>query len=523
MLDEALRTQLQTYLAHLKGPVELVAHLDDSAAAAEIRELLAELVAGSALISMRDSGVSVPAPEQRVPAFGIAKPGQPARVHFAGLPLGHEFTSLVLALLHVSGHPPKISADSLAAAESLNTPMHFETYFSASCQLCPEVVQSLNILAARSASVSHVAVDGALFQAEVEKREILAVPSVYLNGELFGQGRMELEELLAKLDKSVAERTTKALSDKGVFDMLIVGGGPAGAAAAVYGARKGIAVGMVADRFGGQVADTMGIENFISVLETEGPKLVTALEQHAASYAVDIMKHQRAKRITPGATFAVELESGATLHAKSLIIATGARWRDMGVPGENEYRTRGVTYCPHCDGPLFKGKRVAVIGGGNSGVEAAIDLAGVVAHVTLLEFAPELKADEILKRKLRSMPNVEIITQARTTEVRGDGSKAVGLTYENRASGELVQLDVAGIFVQIGLLPNTDFLKGTVDLTKFGEIIVNAKGETSAPGIFAAGDVTTTPYKQIIIAAGDGAKAALGAFEHLIHASAPAA
>jgi NADH-dependent peroxiredoxin subunit F len=518
MLDEGLRTQLLTYLAHLKGPIELRPVIDGSAASTEMLALLRDLSDASPLIV-------VAAPETagaqglRAPSFSISKPGSDARVRFAGLPLGHEFTSLVLALLHVSGHPPKVAAEVLQQVESLarnGATLNFETYFSASCQNCPDVVQALNILAARNPGITHVAIDGALFQSEVDKRQILAVPSVYLNGELFGQGRMELEQILAKLDKEGAAKTAQALTQKGVFDVLVLGGGPAGAAAAVYAARKGIHVGIVADRFGGQVADTMGIENFISVQATEGPALVSAFEAHVASYPVDIMKHQRAARITPGALLEVELESGAKLSAKSVIVATGAHWRDMGVPGEAQYRTRGVTYCPHCDGPLFKGKRVAVIGGGNSGVEAAIDLAGVVAHVTLLEFAEELKADEVLKRKLRSLKNVEVITQARTTEVLGDGTRVVGLNYEARETGEQRKLDVAGVFVQIGLLPNTDFLKGTVELTRFGEIIVDDKNQTSVQGVFAAGDVTTIPFKQIIIATGDGAKAALGAFEHLM-------
>jgi len=460
---------------------------------------------------------------ERVPSFAVHRPGEAPRVRFAGLPLGHEFTSLVLALLHVSGHPPKVSAEALEQAASLEGPLRFETYFSQSCQNCPDVVQALNILAAKNPRASHVAVDGALFQQEVEERQVMAVPTIFLNGERFGQGRMELEELLAKVDSSASVRRAEKLQGKPVFDMLIVGGGPAGASAAIYAARKGLTTGIVAERFGGQVLDTLAIENFISVAETEGPKLAAALEQHVLAYPVDIMKHERVKRIEPGDLLQVELESGATLSAKSVVVATGARWRDMNVPGEAEYRTRGVTYCPHCDGPLFKGKRVAVIGGGNSGVEAAIDLAGVVAHVTLLEFAEQLKADDILQRKLRSMPNVDIVTSAKTTEVVGDGRQVTGLIYEDRTTGDRRSLEVAGVFVQIGLLPNTDFLKGTVELNRFGEVVVDDHGKTNVPGLFAAGDCTTVPYKQIIIATGDGAKAALGAFDYLIRATAPAA
>ncbi|HYQ43166.1 MAG TPA: alkyl hydroperoxide reductase subunit F [Polyangiaceae bacterium] len=513
MLDEQLRSQLAQYLAHLKGPIELRAALDESAASREVATLLEEIRGESQLVSI----TTETPPGVRVPSFAVARPGHPSRVRFAGLPLGHEFTSLVLALLHVSGHPPKVSAEALDQVRELNQPLKFETYFSQSCQNCPDVVQALNIMAALNPNVEHVAIDGALFQSEVEERQILAVPTIYLNGERFGQGRMELEEVLNKVDKSGQERKAQELSKKGLFDVLIVGGGPAGAAASIYAARKGIATGIVAERFGGQVLDTLAIENFISVEHTEGPQFASALEQHVLSYPVDLMKNQRVKAVKPGPLVTVELESGATLRTKTLIVATGARWRDMNVPGETEYRTRGVTYCPHCDGPLFKGKRVAVIGGGNSGVEAALDLAGIVAHVTLLEFADQLKADAVLERKLRSLPNVDILTQARTTEVRGDGRKVVGLTYEDRKTGALKNIDAEGVFVQIGLLPNTDFLKGVVELSKFGEIVVDAKGRTSVSNIFAAGDATTVPYKQIIIATGDGAKAALGAFEHLMH------
>jgi NADH-dependent peroxiredoxin subunit F len=438
---------------------------------------------------------------------------------FAGLPMGHEFTSLVLALLHVGGHPPKEEASLLDQVKQLEGKFEFETYFSATCQNCPDVVQALNLMAALNPNIKHTAIDGSVFQDEVKERQVMAVPTVYLNGKLLGQGRMELAEIVAKLDTAAAARNAEKLNQKGLFDVLIVGAGPAGAAAAIYAARKGINTAMIAERFGGQTLDTLAIENYVSVPETEGPRFAAALEQHVRVYPVDIIKHERVSKIVPGDVHEVHLTNGAKLRSKTVILATGARWRDMNVPGEAEYRTKGVTYCPHCDGPLFKGKRVAVIGGGNSGVEAAIDLAGVVAHVTLLEFADDLKADAVLQRKLRSMPNVDIITKARTTKVNGDGAKVVGLTYEDRVSGEQKDVAVEGIFVQIGLLPNTDFLRETVELTRFGEIVVDAKGQTSVPGIYAAGDATTVPFKQIIIASGDGAKAALGAFEYLIRAA----
>jgi alkyl hydroperoxide reductase subunit F len=359
-------------------------------------------------------------------------------------------------------------------------------------------------------------IEGGLFQDEIREREIMGVPTVFLNGTMFGNGRMSLEEIIAKVDTSGAEREAKKIAAKDPFDVLIVGGGPAGAAAAVYAARKGIRTGIASERFGGQVLDTLGIENFISVKETEGPKFALALEEHVRNYDVDIMNLQRAKALKRGADLIeVELESGATLKAKSVVISTGARWRNINVPGEKEFRNKGVAYCPHCDGPLFKGKRVAVIGGGNSGVEAAIDLAGIVRHVTLIEYDTKLRADEVLQRKLRSLPNVDVVLNAQTTAITGD-QKVDGLDYKDRASGDTHRVELEGVFVQIGLVPNTEWLKGSVELSRFGEIIVDAKGQTSVPGVFAAGDATTVPFKQIIIAAGDGAKAALGAFDHLI-------
>lgn len=523
MLDDGMKAQLKQYLEYLRRPIAITAALDDGADGRALRALLADIAAASSSVRVVEES---PDASVRRPSFAIHLPGEAPRVRFAGLPLGHEFTSLVLALLHVGGHPPKVADDVLAQVDGLEGRMHFETYFSQSCQNCPDVVQALNLMAARNPNVTHVAIDGASFQAEVDERQIMNVPTVYLNGEKLGQGRMELEEVLAKVDTGTAARKARELDAKPVFDMLVVGGGPAGAAAAIYAARKGIRTGVVADRFGGQVLDTLGIENFVSVTETEGPKLAAALEAHVGAYDVDVMKHQRAAKLAtgaPGDPIVVELESGAHLAAKSVVLATGARWRDMNVPGEAEYRTRGVTYCPHCDGPLFKGKRVAVIGGGNSGVEAAIDLAGVVAHVTLIEFMDALKADDILQRKLRSLPNVDVIVGARTTEVLGDGRQVTGLAYEERATGAQKRLEVAGVFVQIGLLPNTAWLADTVALSKTGEIIVDDRGRTNVPGVFAAGDVTTVPYKQIVIAAGDGAKAALGAFDHLIRITAPAA
>jgi alkyl hydroperoxide reductase subunit F len=460
------------------------------------------------------------------PSFGIAAVGEAPRVRFAGLPMGHEFTSLVLALLQVGGYPPKVGAETLEQARALDGSLHFEVFMSLSCHNCPDVVQALNLLAAVNPKVTSTVVDGALFQDEVARRDIMAVPAVFLNGEPFASGRMTVEEVLAKLDSGSAGKEAAKLDAKAPYDVLVIGGGPAGAAAAVYAARKGIRTGVLAERFGGQTNDTLGIENYVSVLETNGPKFASDLEAHARQYGVEVVNLQRAAKVVPasepGGYVSVLTESGAQLQSRSVILATGARWRNVNVPGEQEYRNKGVAYCPHCDGPLFKGKRTAVIGGGNSGVEAAIDLAGLVAHVTVLEFGPQLKADAVLVDKLRSLPNVTVHTNAQTTEITGDGTRVDGLRYIDRASGEERRIELEGIFVQIGLVPNTEFLKGTVELSRHGEIVVDAKGQTDVEGVFAAGDATTVPFKQIIIAAGDGAKAALSAFDHLIRMPATA-
>ena len=520
MLDQDLKETLKGYLERLTRPLEIVANTDGSDASKEMMALLADITDVCSQITVRESSDA----SLRAPSFAIGSPGHDIKLRFAGIPLGHEFTSLVLALLQAGGYPPKVSDDVIASIKSLPGPLKFESYFSLSCQNCPDVVQALNLMAVLNPNIEHTAIEGSAFQAEVEARQVMSVPSIYLNGEPFAAGRMGVDEILAKLDTGAAAREAEKLKDKAPYDVLIVGGGPAGAAAAIYAARKGIRTGVVAERFGGQVMDTMGIENLISIPETEGPKLVAAMENHVGHYDVDVMKLQRADGITSdGDMVSVALASGATLKSKTVIVATGARWRQMNVPGEDTYRNKGVAYCPHCDGPLFKGKRVAVIGGGNSGVEAAIDLAGIVAQVTLIEFDSQLRADAVLQRKLHSLPNVRVITSAQTTEVTGDGAKVNGLIYKDRASGDLHTIELEGIFVQIGLLPNSDFLKGSVDLSPRGEVIVDAKGATSMAGVFAAGDVTTTPYKQIIIAMGEGSKAALGAFDHLIRMTAPEA
>jgi len=520
MLDDNLKAQLKAYLERVTQPFEIVASLGDSESSREMDGLLRDIGALSDQITLRTDGTDV-----RKPSFALNRLGYNMGLRFAAIPLGHEFTSLVLALLWVGGHPPKVEPEVIEQIRNLDGEYNFEVYMSLSCHNCPDVVQALNLMAVLNPKVRVVTIDGALFQDEVNQREIMAVPSIYLNGELFGSGRMGVEEIVAKLDTGAAARDAAKLSARAPYEVLIVGGGPAGAAAAVYAARKGIRTGVAAERFGGQVNDTLAIENFISVPETDGPKFAAALEQHVKAYDVDIMNLQRADKIIPasepGGLIEVQLANGGSLKSRSVILSTGARWRNVNVPGEAEYKNKGVAYCPHCDGPLFKGKRVAVIGGGNSGVEAAIDLAGIVAHVTLLEFGDALRADAVLVAKLKSLPNVTIHTQAQTTEFTGDGSKLNGLRYTDRATGEARHIELEGVFVQIGLVPNTEWLKGTVALSQHGEIVIDAKGATNVPGVFAAGDVTTVPYKQIIIATGDGAKAALSAFDYLIRTPLP--
>ena len=529
MLDDAIKAQLAAYLQRLQQPIDLIGSLDDSETAADMRALLTEIAAlHPSMVSARFDGQAA-----RRPSFQITRAGADMGISFAALPMGHEFTSLVLALLQAGGHPPKVEQALLDQVKALEPgqDLVFETWMSLTCHNCPDVVQALNLMAVLNPRIRHTAIDGGVFQQEVEQRQILAVPLVFLNGEVFSSGRMELAEILAKVDTGAAQRAAAGLSQKEPYDVLIVGGGPAGAAAAVYAARKGIRTGVVAERFGGQTLDTLGIENYISVLETQGPQFAAALEAHAAQYGVDITRMQRAAKLVPaeqpGGLVKVQLDSGAELSGKTVILATGARWRELGVPGEKEFRNKGVAYCPHCDGPLFKGKRVAVVGGGNSGVEAAIDLAGVVGHVSLLEFGDALRADAVLVAKLKSLPNVSIHLMAQTTEITGtssDGSgKVDGLLFTDRRDGRSHRIALEGVFVQIGLVPNTEWLKGTLALSRHGEIEVDARGATSLPGVFAAGDATTVPFKQIVIAAGDGAKAALGAFDFLMRSGGQAA
>ena len=514
-LDQNIKNQLSTYMAKIENPIEIVYFENESDKSAEMVNLLTEVDAMSSMISIKKREDST----YRSPSFQVNQPDYVTGIVFAGVPMGHEFTSFILAILQVGGYPLKIEKELIEQIKSITGSYKFETYISLSCHNCPDVVQALNVMSLLNPNITHTMIDGDVYQEEVKNKKIMSVPTIFLNNEEFYQGRMELEEIVAKIDSRSDSIESEKLNKKEDFDVLIVGGGPAGASSAVYSARKGIKTGIVAERFGGQVMDTLGIENFISVKATEGPKLVKALEEHVLDYEVDVMNHQRAKKIhipkNKEEKFQLELDNGAKLKSKTLILSTGARWRELGVTGETEFKGKGVAYCPHCDGPLFKGKHVAVIGGGNSGVEAAIDLAGIVGQVTLLEFMPALKADQVLQDRLYSLINVDVILNAQTKEIIGD-TKVTAIKYMDRDTQEDKELALEGVFIQIGLIPNTDWLKDDIKLSQYGEIEVNDHGETSVPGIFAAGDVTTVPYKQIIIAMGEGSKAALGAFDYLI-------
>jgi alkyl hydroperoxide reductase subunit F len=516
MLELELKNQLAGYLQRVQQPFEIVASLDDSDTAKQMLDLL-QTIQGlrSDKITLRTDGQ-----DARKPSFTLQRLGTGTSLRFAGLPLGHEFTSLVLALLWTGGHPPKVEQDTIDTIKALDGDYEFEMYMSLSCHSCPDVVQALSLMAILNPRIKTTVIEGGAFQKEVEERQVMAVPMVFLNGEMFSSGRMMLEEIVAKLDTGAGERDAAKLNAKDPYDVLIIGGGPAGAAAAVYAARKGIRTGIATERMGGQVNDTMSIENYISVLETDGPKFASALEAQVRHYGVDIMTQQQAAELVPaaapGGLVEVRFANGGSLKSSTVILSTGARWRNVNVPGEQEYKNAGVNYCPHCDGPLYKGKRVAVIGGGNSGVEAAIDLAGIVQHVTLIEFANQLKADAVLVNKLNSLSNVTVHVNAQTTEITGDGKKVNGIAFKDRVSGEDHHVQLEGVFVQIGLVPNTEWLKSTLELSRFGEIVVDAHGRTNVPGVFAGGDATTTPFKQIVIAAGDGAKCALSAFDYLI-------
>jgi alkyl hydroperoxide reductase subunit F len=506
ILEADIKAQLAQYLELMEGNVLLKVSAGSDDVSRDMLALVDELATMSSKIKVENKELP------KTPSFSVNRFGEDTGVTFAGIPLGHEFTSLVLALLQVSGRAPKVEQKVIDQIKSIKGEYHFESYISLSCHNCPDVVQALNLMSILNPGITHTMIDGAAFKEEVENKGIMAVPTVFLNGESFGSGRMSLEEILAKVGSTP---DASEFADKDPFDVLVVGGGPAGASAAIYAARKGIRTGIVAERFGGQIMDTVGIENFISMKYTEGPKLAASLEEHVKEYNIDVMNLQRAKRLEKNDLIEIELENGAVLKSKTVILSTGARWRNVGVPGEAEFKNKGVAYCPHCDGPLFAGKHVAVIGGGNSGIEAAIDLAGIVKHVTVLEFMPELKADSVLQERLYSLPNVTVLKNVQTKEITGN-DKVNGITYIERETGAEQHIELSGVFVQIGLVPNTDWLGETVERTRIGEIVVDNHGATNISGVFAAGDCTNNPYKQIIISMGSGATASLGAFDYLI-------
>jgi NADH-dependent peroxiredoxin subunit F len=505
-LDAEIKSQLNQYLQLLEENILLKVSVGSDDVSKEMLALVDELASMSSKITVEKVELN------RTPSFSINRVGEETGITFAGVPLGHEFTSLVLALLQVSGRAPKIDQSVIDQIKKIDGEYHFETYVSLTCHNCPDVVQALNIMSVLNPNITHTMIDGAAFKEEVESKNVMAVPAVFLNGEFWNGGRISLQEIIAKLGEGLS---AEDLADKDPYDVLVVGGGPAGASAAIYAARKGIRTGIVAERFGGQILDTLSIENFISVKATEGPKLAQALEEHVKEYNIDVIDLQRAKRLEKKDLFEIELENGAVLKSKSVIISTGARWRNVNVPGEQELKNKGVAYCPHCDGPLFAGKDVAVIGGGNSGVEAAIDLAGIVKHVTVLEFASELKADQVLQERLNSLPNVTVVTNAATQEITGTNN-VTGITYTDRKTNEEHHVELQGVFVQIGLVPNTEWLEGTIERNRIGEIVVDKRGATTIPGVFAAGDCTDSAYNQIIISMGSGSTAALGAFDYLI-------
>ena len=506
MLDTEIKQQLAQYLELMEGDIVLQVSAGKDETSQNILKLVNELASMSSRITVETAAL------ERTPSFCVNRPNENTGITFAGVPLGHEFTSLVMALLQVSGRAPKVEQKIIDQIQGIQDQLHFETYISLSCHNCPDVVQALNIMSVLNPNITHTMIDGAAFKAEVEKKNIMAVPTVYLNGEVFSSGRMSIEEILAKLGIGT---DASEFNEKETFDVLVIGAGPAGSSAAIYAVRKGIRTGIVAERFGGQVNDTLAIENIIGTKATEGPKFVASLEEHVKDYPIDVINNQRVVSLTKKELIEIELANGAILKSKTVVLATGARWRNVGVPGEMEFKNKGVAYCPHCDGPLFEGKNVAVIGGGNSGIEAAIDLAGIVKHVTVLEFMPELKADQVLQDRLYSLLNVTVLKNVQTKEITGNHT-VNGLTYVDRETGEETHIDLQGVFILIGLVPNTDWLGDTLEKTRIGEIVVDKHGATTIPGVFAAGDCTDSAYKQIIISMGSGATAALGAFDYLI-------
>jgi alkyl hydroperoxide reductase subunit F len=512
MFDEELKEQLRGYFTRIVKPVQLQMHTGEHESRHELKQMLSEVAALSDWIELTEKTDDDVSPV----SFDVLSEGKPTGIRFSGIPGGHEFSSLILAILQAGGSPVRLDEGLQNLVRGLEGQMHFQTVVSLSCHNCPDVVQTLNSFALLNPRITHEMIDGALFPEFVEKHGIQGVPAVFLNGEPFANGKIDAGQIIDRIIKKNASSLKVHESDR-LYDVAIVGAGPAGVAAAIYSARKGLAVTVIAERIGGQVKDTMGIENLITTSYTTGPELTATLGSLLRSHEVDVREHLRVDHIENGDAYkTIVLNTSERIRSRTVILATGAKWRELNVPGEKEFLGRGVAYCPHCDGPFFKGKDVAVIGGGNSGVEAALDLAGIVRSVKLFEFTDRLNADEVLIRRLKETPNIEAAVNAQVTEVLHDGEKVTGIRYINRTTGEEIEYPLDGIFIQIGLIPGTDFVRGLVECNRYGEIIVDTHGRTSVPGIFAAGDATTVPYKQIVIALGDGAKAAITAFEYLL-------
>ena len=512
MLDNHLKDQLNIYLEKLIRPIEITISVDDSSASRDMLQLLHEIRALSPHVQVTERTDD----PGRKPSFTMTTPGKNIGISFAALPMGHEFSSFILALLQTGGHPPKADLDIIDQIKALDGKFHFETFVSLSCQKCPEMVQALNLMSVLNPNISHVMIDGALFPEEADRRRVMSVPTVFLNDRELVTGHITLKEILALVDSDNAAREAQKISAKSPFDVVVIGGGPAASAAAIYAARKGIRTGLVTQNIGGQMLNTTTIENLISIRETEGLRFSAVLEENISAHGVDIMIPQKVMQLVPGELIEVRMESGAMIRSKTVILAPGASFRQLGIEGEDQHIGRGVAFCAHCDGPLYKNKMVAVIGSGNAAAGAVIDLAGIADHVTLLVRNNEMQADLVLQEKIRSLPNVTIKTSSQAFEVTGENNRVNGLIYRNLVTGQAHSLKMDGIFVQIGQRPATEWLKGTVDLNEQGEIIIDDHGHTSIPGVFAAGDATTVPFKQIIIAMGSGAIAALSAFDYLI-------
>ena len=515
MLTQDILNALKGYAANMQKTVTFVLQTGEHSKREELKKFLSDVAGISDKIQLEErdtNGVL-----RSSVSFLLEADGEDTGIRFSGIPGGHEFNSFVLAMLHASGTPLKVDDSVQGIVKGVKEELNFEVFISLSCHNCPDVVQALNQFALLNPNITSEMIDGGLYQSLVSERDIQGVPSVYLNGELFANGKVDASTLIDKLlERDPSLKQANAGQSLPLQDVTVIGGGPAGVSSAIYSARKGLKVTVIADRFGGQVKDTMGIENLISVPKTTGPELVGNLAEHMKDYDITLKEHVRVESIEKGNIKTLTLSSGEQIKTKTIIVATGARWRELGVPGEKENVGNGVAYCPHCDGPFFKGKDVAVIGGGNSGIEAALDLAGIVKSVTVFEFMPTLKADQVLINQAEKRENVTIIKNAATKQIVADNGKVTAIEYQDRATDEVHSLPLAGVFVQIGLVPNSQFMKGVVELTQHGEIVVDNKCKTSEPGIFAAGDVTTVPYKQIVISMGEGAKASLSAFEYLL-------